>query len=430
MLHSLRRLLPALVCAAAALLGPASPTGIAPHTGTAAPAGLVSTPGSVTLDAWGGLHPSAGLALDTSGAPYWPGWDIARSLSLLPDGSSGGWILDGWGGIHPFGAAPALPAGPYWPNWDIARDLVVLPDGSGGYILDGWGGIHPFGDAPMLPAGPYWPGWDIARGLAVHYSVLGQPDGGWILDGWGGIHNFGAAPPLTDTHYVTGVDVWLHIHPAGAGDWLAGRWGLVDSVGSPDAMGFDGMPDWGSWDIVRDVVPVTSALATPTAQPLRQGAAAALMDALQTVDRLQRGRGPLAPSGALDAIAGGPAGYDLAGCGGPGATIASRALDMLQRDYFSHQIAGCSGGQMVFGTYLTSLPWRAAGENIAWAAGTASVVDDIVEINTLWLNSPEHLANIVDPAYSRVGCGAAFTATGTYQGASGPLFVWACDFTG
>ena len=430
-MHRPRLRLLVLVCATAALLGPVSPSRVAPHTGgsQAAPASLLATDGSVTLDAWGGLHPTKGLSLDTDGAPYWPGWDIARSLSLLPDGSSGGWILDGWGGIHPFGAAPQLPAGPYWPRWDIARDLAVLPDGGGGYVLDGWGGIHPFGSAPALPPGPYWPGWDIARGLAIHYSVLGVPDGGWILDGWGGIHAFGAAPPLTDTHYVPGVDVWLHIHPVDGGDWLAGRWGLVDSVGAPAAMGFGGMPDWGSWDIVRDVVPVTSDLAAVTTEPFLPGAAAALMDRLQTLDRLARGRAPLADSSSLDAIAGGPASYDLAGCGGPQQVIPSRALDMLDRDYFDHPIAGCSGGQMVFDTYLGSVPWSAAGENIAWASGS-SLVDDILQINQLWLNSPEHLANIVDPAYTRVGCGAAFTATGSYQGASGPLYVWACDFTG
>jgi hypothetical protein len=88
------------------------------------------------------------------------------------------------------------------------------------------------------------------------------------------------------------------------------------------------------------------------------GAAAALMDALQTRDRLERGRAPLAEDPALDAIAGAPASYDLAGCGGPDAVIPSRAQDLLRRDYFSHSIAG------------------------------------------------------------------------PYQGASGPLFVWACVFTG
>ena len=80
MLRTLRRLLPALACAAMALLGPSSPPASAPHTGAAAPAALLNAPGSVTLDAWGGLHPSAGLALDTGGAPYWPGWDIARGV--------------------------------------------------------------------------------------------------------------------------------------------------------------------------------------------------------------------------------------------------------------------------------------------------------------------------------------------------------------
>jgi len=35
-------------------------------------------------DGYGGLHPFGGYALDAQGAPYWPGWDIARSLQLMP----------------------------------------------------------------------------------------------------------------------------------------------------------------------------------------------------------------------------------------------------------------------------------------------------------------------------------------------------------
>jgi hypothetical protein len=420
-------LLLAVLGATAALLGPVSTATGSPHTG-AAPAALLPAAGSVTLDAWGGLHPSAGVPLDATGAPYWRGWDIARSLQLLPAGR-GGWVLDGWGGIHPFGSAPALPAGPYWQNWDIARDLVALPDGSGGWVLDGWGGIHPFGSAPALPTGPYWQNWDIARGLAVHYSLLGRPDGGWVLDGWGGVHAFGAAPALASTHAVPGVDVWLHLHPVAGGAYLAGRWGLVDSTGRPAGIGFDGMPDWGGWDIVRDVVPVAPGLALG-AQPFRPGAAAALMAALQSRDRIDRGRAAVGEDGALDAVSGGSGGYDLAGCGGPAVTIPSRSLDLLQRDYFSHSVAGCAQGQQVFTTYLASLSWHSAGENIAWSSGTASMVDDIVQINGLWLNSPDHLANIVNPAFTRVGCGAAFTSAGHYQGATGPLFVWTCIFTG
>jgi cysteine-rich secretory family protein len=375
----------AVLGATVALLGPVSTATGSPHTG-AAPAALPPAAGSVTLDAWGGLHPSAGVPLDTTGAPYWHGWDIARSLQLLPAGG-GGWVLDGWGGIHSFGSAPALPAGPYWPHWDIAR------------------------------------------GLAVHYSPLGRPDGGWVLDGWGGIHSFGAAPALA-SHAVPGVDVWLHLHPvAGGGAYLAGRWGLVEGTGTPAGIGFDGMPDWGGWDIVRDVVPVAPGLA-PGAQPFRPAAAAALMAALQSRDRIDRGRGAVSEDGALDAVAGGAGGYNLAGCGGPAVTIPSRSLDLLQRDYFSHSVAGCAQGQQVFTTYLGSLSWSSAGENIAWASGTASLVDDIVQINGLWLTSPGHLANIVNPAFTRVGCGAAFTPTGRYQGTWGPLFVWTCVFTG
>jgi hypothetical protein len=89
------------------------------------------------LDAFGGLHPSAvpGISragpASTSGGPYWPGWDIARGIAVLP-GNAGGYVLDGWGGLHPFSVAgrpapPAVTSGPYWSGWDIARDVVLLP---------------------------------------------------------------------------------------------------------------------------------------------------------------------------------------------------------------------------------------------------------------------------------------------------------------
>jgi hypothetical protein len=62
-------------------------------------------------------------------------------------------------------------SGPSWP-FVIARGITLLRSGgSGGYIGDGWGGPHPFNGAPAInPAnwgGPYWPGWDIARGIAL-----------------------------------------------------------------------------------------------------------------------------------------------------------------------------------------------------------------------------------------------------------------------
>ena len=312
------------------------------------------------------------------------------------------------------------------PGLAAAAPVVVPAAVHGGAVLDGFGGVHPFGGLALDTSGAtYWRGWDIARSLVVR----ADGGGGWVLDGWGGIHAFGAAPALASPHAVAGLDVWLHLHPVAGGAYLAGRWGLVESTGTPAGIGFDGMPDWGGWDIVRDVVPVAPGLALG-AQPFRPGAAAALMAALQSRDRIDRGRGAVGEDGALDAVSGGSGGYDLAGCGGPAVTIPSRSLDLLQRDYFSHSVAGCAQGQQVFTTYLGSLTWRSAGENIAWTSGTASMVDDIVQINGLWLTSPEHLANIVNPAFTRVGCGGAFSPTGRYQGATGPLYVWTCVFTG
>ena len=66
---------------------------------------------------------------------------------------------------------PPPPTGtPYW-GWDIERSITVLPNGTGGYVLDGFGGIHAFAIAtnpksPPPSGAPYWWGWDIARGVS------------------------------------------------------------------------------------------------------------------------------------------------------------------------------------------------------------------------------------------------------------------------
>jgi hypothetical protein len=35
-----------------------------------------------------------------------------------------GYLLDGFGGVHPFGGAAAIASYPYWPGLDIARTLT------------------------------------------------------------------------------------------------------------------------------------------------------------------------------------------------------------------------------------------------------------------------------------------------------------------
>ena len=84
--------------------------------------------------------------------------------------------LDGFGGIHPFttpghAMPPALNHTPYWPGWDIARGISVLPDGTGGYVVDAYGGAHPFGIGTHAPPpgpgpnAPYAAGEDWVRGF-------------------------------------------------------------------------------------------------------------------------------------------------------------------------------------------------------------------------------------------------------------------------
>ena len=178
--------------------------------------------GGFVLDGWGGLHPfsvnGSTAPLAAQGNAYWSGRDIARKVVIFADGK-GGYTLDAWGGIHPFGingpppvAATAIKQTGYWPNWNIARDIVLVPGDGGhsGYTLDGWGGTHPFhvnGDGSVMPANlstTYWSGWDIARGM---FLLPGSAVAGYTLDGWGGLHPFGGAPAITSQSYWPGRDI-------------------------------------------------------------------------------------------------------------------------------------------------------------------------------------------------------------------------------
>jgi len=186
---------------------------VGPDTGQAAPPppARSDVTGGVTVDGYGGLHRfrvGAGPVLAAPrGGPYWPGWDIARGVALLPD-HTGGYVLDGFGGLHPFaiGNAPMPPTahgGPYWSGQDLARAVTIRPDGTGGYVLDAAGGLHPFGlGAPGLPptasSAPHWPGQDVARGIAL------RPDGvtGYVVTSTGSLRRvaFGGAPLPPRTH--------------------------------------------------------------------------------------------------------------------------------------------------------------------------------------------------------------------------------------
>jgi uncharacterized protein YkwD len=96
--------------------------------------------------------------------------------------------------------------------------------------------------------------------------------------------------------------------------------------------------------------------------------------------------------------------------GGCGFTVNGRAEDMIQRNYFSHTICG---SQNVFNILSADrVPWSSAGENIGWESGITDPSQAAQYLNTEYMNSPEHRANILNPNYTDVGVGSWSTAPG------------------
>jgi uncharacterized protein YkwD len=110
------------------------------------------------------------------------------------------------------------------------------------------------------------------------------------------------------------------------------------------------------------------------------------------------------------------------------AAASYQSRDMLDHGYFDHdQPGGASFGDRLkrFYPLVTGSNW-AVGENLLWStpgigAGTAV---------KLWLNSPPHRKNLLDPTWREVGLGAYSTAVGTgaFSAANGPVVVVTMDF--
>ncbi len=79
-----------------------------------------------------------------------------------------------------------------------------------------------------------------------------------------------------------------------------------------------------------------------------------------------------------------------------------RAQDMLNRNYFSHYDPSTGQLALVGLLRLWGIAYTTAGENIAWSTNPS-----MAGINTMFMNSPEHRANILKAAYHRVGVGVA-----------------------
>jgi uncharacterized protein YkwD len=103
--------------------------------------------------------------------------------------------------------------------------------------------------------------------------------------------------------------------------------------------------------------------------------------------------------------------------------------DMVAQSYFAH--VGPAGddplSRMTDAGYVSdSTPSYSLGENIAWGTLTLSTPASIVNA---WVNSPEHLANILDAAYRDTGMAASSSAPPTLaQGQQGSVYTQ--DFGG
>ncbi|WP_373898050.1 SafA/ExsA family spore coat assembly protein [Haloimpatiens sp. FM7315] len=87
-------------------------------------------------------------------------------------------------------------------------------------------------------------------------------------------------------------------------------------------------------------------------------------------------------------------------------TARYKSQDMINKNYFSHY-------SPTYGTPFDmmknfGLKFSAAGENIAYGQPTAKDV-----MNT-WMNSKGHRGNILSPAYTEIGVGAAKNSSGVY----------------
>lgn len=126
----------------------------------------------------------------------------------------------------------------------------------------------------------------------------------------------------------------------------------------------------------------------PPAPPFVVGGAAGQEFSLINQDRAGSGVRALAWSAALSRVA------------------QYRAQDMLTRNYFSHYDPSTGGLAFVALMNAWGIGYTTAGENIAWSTDPS-----MGGINTMFMNSPEHRANILNPAFGRLGVGVASNGT-------------------
>jgi uncharacterized protein YkwD len=99
-------------------------------------------------------------------------------------------------------------------------------------------------------------------------------------------------------------------------------------------------------------------------------------------------------------------------------TMAARehTQQMAADGYFAHESADGSAFWKRIQRFYTSSPWRywSVGENLLWSSPDV----DASSALTMWLNSPEHRANLLTARWREIGVSALHVpaAPGTYHG--------------
>ncbi len=137
--------------------------------------------------------------------------------------------------------------------------------------------------------------------------------------------------------------------------------------------------------VAAQPTPARPTLPKPAAPPLSTLRGAAGVEfSLVNQDRTANGAAPLRFGAALARVA------------------QYRAQDMLNRGYFSHYDPATGQLAFVVLMHLWGIPYTTAGENIAWSTNPS-----MTAINAMFMNSPEHRANILNGAYRQLGIGVA-----------------------
>jgi hypothetical protein len=219
-------------------------------------------------------------SVDTTGAPYWPGWDIATGVALLHDGTGRGYVLDGFGGIHPFGSPtpPAMIPTKYVQGQVVAHNMALEGNDLKGAVINTHATPYPFGQSGQFP--DQYGTCDKSyiynvptRGISLDPTPTGPtanpPNAynvnGATIDAFGGIHPF-CRPAMTETINVQGAPYWpnwkivrgIALLPGGTGGFTLDGWGGVHPFGNAT---IDTPPNtyWGpsfghkAWDIARSI---------------------------------------------------------------------------------------------------------------------------------------------------------------------------------